>query len=187
MAIKSASSVSKPPTSGQVVPGFKGAIGIRVKEQKYGPSSSGNPMITLKCEVVNPDKVKCDLDGGDYEIVGQELTYYIMLNEIDAKGKPSPNLWKFLNEFLPMCGLPSEFDDAAPLKSDANPNGINLVGTCFEAVVTARQRKEQRRNPDGSYSPLLDAQGKEIIKGWEWSSQTSDILRKIETVEGRTY
>lgn len=181
MAIRNSSNINKPTVTGQVPPGFKGILTFRIKNAKYGPSSSGLPMITLDTEIVVPTSVKSDIDGKDYDLTGLKVPWWLMLNDKTKDGKDSENLDYFVNTLLPLLGLPAEIDDEAPLMSEQNPNGLKLEGICFDALVSTQERIEQRRLPNGQYVPVINpATGKELSRGWEWNKQTKDILRKVD-------
>lgn len=52
---------------------------LRIKDATFGNSkSSGNPMITLQCEIFAPEKVKAR-DDKEYVVAGREALYYLTL------------------------------------------------------------------------------------------------------------
>lgn len=167
--------------SGQVPPQFRGTVIQRIKQVDFGPSkSSGKPMITLTTEIVKPLEVVSDFDGKTYSLDGVDLKYYLVLSDTNNKGEPSDSLDYIINTLMPLLGLPGSIDDEAP-------DTKQFEGICFEAIISSNQRKEMKKNPNGSYTPMLDADGKEIVRGWEWQNQVKDILRRAETVEGGSF
>lgn len=163
----------------QVPPSFKSTVVARVRESSFGPSnSSGLPQITLKCEILIPERILSDIDGKQYDLTSTPFTIWLSLSEKDKNGDPSNNLDYFVNELLPRLGLPGEVDDENPLKSSSNPNGIQFDGMLLEVLLSSKERKETRKNPvTGKYEVVKDSRDREITKGWEWNMiDKTDIL-----------
>lgn len=182
MAKRDGSNVTKGNGVG-VPPNYKGTVIARFIKQEFAPSkSSGNPMITLTAEIVNPEQITSDMDGKAYDLAGQELKFYLVLAEETAAGKPWDSLDYIVNQLLPLLNLGSSIDDEAPLKSAENPSGLDFEGVTFEVIVATEQRKETRTLPNGQRVAITDASGKEITRGWQWKVDMKSILR-LATVE----
>lgn len=183
MALRNASNVEKPLNVGRTPPGYKGVVTVRVLEEKFGKSSGGLPMITLETEILSPKSVKSDLDGGaEYDISGMKVPMWIMLNERNGKGEPSPNLNNFINDTLPKLGLPQQFDDSDPLfHEEKNPNGLKFKGLCFRIMLDTDERIERSKGADGKYTDVIDPDtNKPLSKGWQFTANSRDILRKVD-------
>lgn len=183
--IRNTSNTSVGATSGsgvvisrQVPPYFKGSVMARCIKQDFGPSkNTGKPMITLGWEIVVPEKHLSEFDGKTYDMTSLPLKNYFPLSETDKNGNPTDNISYLVNTLLPKLGLPAEFDDENPLKSDTNPNGLVFEGLIVEIYLSAKERKEQRQKPDGSYEDVLDLRGNPITRGWEFNMiDKKDIL-----------
>jgi hypothetical protein len=185
MAIRNAANVVKPTgqtITGQVPPGYKGTLILRIKDAIFGPSkSSGFPQITWKTEVVNPLEVISDYDGNKYSLDSKEINMYLSLSEVKKDGSPANSLDYIINELHPKLGLPKEIDDE-------NPNLEQYKGLCFQVIAETQERKEQRRKPDGSYELIKDADGNEISRGWEWRMiGMKDVLKLATATAGRQF
>lgn len=184
MAIRNASNITKSQQTitGQVPPNWKGTVISRVKKAEFAPSkSSGLPQITWSCEIVNPLEVVSDYDNNKYSLDSREFKIYLSLSEVKKDGSPSDALNYLVNELHPLLGLPAEVDDE-------NPNVAQYEGLCFQVLMETIQRKEQRRKPDGTYETVKDADGNEILKGWEWAMVSPrNILKKATTTPGRAF
>lgn len=159
---------------GEIPPNFKGSVRMRIKEASFAPSkSSGKPQLTWKCEIVHPLTVRSDYDGKEYSLDAKEVSIYLSLSETNKDGDASDNLYYLINNLHPMLGLPPEIDDE-------NPNLKQYENICFEVILSSKERKEQRKLPNGSRELIKDAEGKEIIRGNEWNMiGIKDILRKV--------
>ncbi len=184
MAIRNASNVTKAQQTitGQVPPNWKGTVIARIKKAEFAPSkSSGLPQLTWTCEIVNPLEVTSDFDGNKYSLDSKEFKIYLSLSEVKKDGSPSDALNFLINELHPLLGLPAEVDDE-------NPNVELYEGICFQVLMESVQRKEQRRKADGTYEVVKDADGQEIVRGWEWNMVSArNILKKATTVPGRSF
>lgn len=184
MAIRNASNITKESQTitGQVPPNWKGTVISRIKKAEFGPSkSSGFPQIVWTCEIVSPIEIVSDYDGNKYSMDSRELKMYLSLSEVKKDGSPSDSLSYLVNDLHPLLGLPPEIDDE-------NPNVAQYEGVCFQHILESVQRKEQRKKPDGSYEVIKDADGNEIIRGWEWKMVgVRDILKKATTTPGRAF
>ena len=172
-----------------VPPYYAGTAILRIKSAIFKPSRGGNPMIELRLEIIKPEKVTSDFDNKTYALDSAELMSWLLLWELDTKGNPLQTGITWLNETLmPRLGLTS-LNPIAPLyNAEKNPGGVKLEGVCFEAVVRAKERTQQRRKPDGSYEDLKDMQGNLIKQGWQWDNvQVDGILRLAEEETDRAF
>jgi len=184
MAVRNASNVSAAAevVSGQVPPNYKGVLILRIKDAQFGPSkSSGFPQITWTLEVAHPLEVKSEFDGKTYGLDSKDLKMYISLSEVKKDGSPSDALNFIINDLHPKLGLPAEIDDE-------NPNLEQYKGICFQILVEAEERIEQRKLPNGTYEQVKDADGNIISRGWQWKMLNArDILKKATVQAGRAF
>ena len=150
----------------KVPPSFRDRVTLLVKEASFGNSkNSGKPMITLKCEIISPSTAS--VDGKEYIIASQEITYYLGLStELNGKAKSSP--WAQTYDFLEKCGLPCEVDPESPNLECFDRFTFDIIGTTRERIAT--------RQEGGKYVPILDGNNKPISQGWEWSNGLGDVL-----------
>ena len=172
-----------------VPPHYAGTAILRVKSAIFKQSKGGNLMIELKHEIIKPETVVSDFDNKTYALDSAELMSWLLLWDTDSKGNPLQTGLTWLNEVLmPKLGL-GALNPVAPLYHDEkNPSGVKLEGVCYEAVVRAKERTQQRRKPDGSYEDLKDMQGNPIKQGWQWDNvQVDGILRLAEAETNRAF
>ena len=189
MAVRTLDNV-KAVVTGQIPPNFKASVLMRVKKAEFGPSkASQKPMITWTCEIIHPQEVVSDYDGKTYDLTGGEVPIYLSLSEVTASGKESDSLRYIIESLLPLLGYPAELDDENPLyHEEKNPKGHKFEGLQFECIIASEVRKEQRRKQDGSYVPILDADGKEITKGNQWQMVgIKNILRRVNIEVNRPF
>jgi hypothetical protein len=178
MAIKTATDAADSIVTGQVPPRMKDRYVLRCINATAGESNSGNFMITLECEIVDP-LIK-EFDGVKYALDGLVIKYYLMLKcyedgELDIKktaGKLAELVGRKPNDdcLMKRLGLPQEIDDE-------NPDVKQFIGLTFDAVLSSQERKATKPDPEnpGKYIAVLDAEGKPMIFGWEIKNQTSEI------------
>lgn len=184
MAIRNATNITKSSEviTGQVPPNWKGTVIARIKKAEFGPSKgTGMPQIVWTNEIVNPLEVVSDYDGNKYSLDSKEFKIYLSLSEVKKDGSPSDALNYIVNELHPLLGLKPEIDDE-------KPDTAQYEGICFHVLMGSVERKEQRKKPDGSYELVKDADGNEIVRGWEWNMVgVKNILKLASNVPGRAF
>lgn len=149
--------------SAKVPPYFSDVVSLRVKKWSFGKSKAGNEQFTLETEIVAPSEVESD--GSKYALAGQEITFYLGVSDKKAEGaKQSP--LAALKEFHTKLGLPLSVD----------PENPPYEGLVFEYLATSQEDKMKRRNRDGSWEILKDAQGKDRVNGWVWSNFLGNVV-----------
>ena len=155
--------------SGQVPPYMKDNYTLRVLEATSGSSkSSGNPMITLKAEIVRPEKVK--RGNKEYNIGGMQVMYYLPFSD-KMKGQ--------ILDLYERLGLGGDID----LENlDAKP----WEGMVFDAILDSEEDMPQKKvvAEDGkvTYEAIKDAAGQPVKRGFKIKANIQDILN-ISTVE----
>lgn len=127
---------------------------LRVKEAVFGPSkSSGNPMLTLNCEIYSPAVI--DTEAGKFSIDGVRVTHYLTLTE------------KAIGRYIDFCNrvgieVPDEIDTE---NVDATP----FNGLCFDAILDSTPRELRQKPRDGQKvgDPIVDDNGQPILSGWD--------------------
>jgi hypothetical protein len=147
---------------------------LRVKEALFDLSkASGNPMLTLRCEITSPLEVM--RSGKKYSLDGLTVTFYfvtrVIENGILNEEKTAKKHGEFL-EFLKKMDLPQEFDDE-------NVDPVVFEGLEFYAILNSQESKPTKVNQDtGKREPILDAAGQPIVNGWEIQANNRNILKK---------
>lgn len=128
----------------------------RVIAAEFGPSaSSGNPMVTLTCEVVQPEEV--EVNGETVTISGVKTTNYYVTTSLDKEtkevdeGKTAANRDKFKSLWSMMGLNPDEinWDNV-----DTKPMLGKLLLTQMESEM-----QERRKNPTATQIAAAKAKG----------------------------
>ena len=164
-----------------VPPRMKDRYTLRVKSAEFGPSkSSGNPMLTLECEIIDP-LIKV-FDNKEYALDQLRVMYYFTTKVINPKDDESEAAMITrskiakgrLRELHKRLGLDPDFDDE-------NYDIKVWDNVCFFAIVDSKEKIAQRQDPTtGKYEALVDGDKKPIKQGWEISAQGDDIMRRVE-------
>lgn len=112
----------------------------RILSAKFGPSnSSGNPMVTLECEVVQPEEV--EIAGENVTIAGVNTKSYYTTQVTDNEERTVSSR-KRLVDLLNNLGI-----DTSNLNWDnLGPQLQPLVGKCILTMMSA-QVQERRKTP----------------------------------------
>lgn len=143
----------------------KNRYAVRCLEEDFGPSGSGNPMITRKFEIVQTAPVQI----GDklVDIDGLQMTAYRVVKVSDGNGgwdkEKTDKCLAGLRDDLQKAGYTEEsFDDENP--------PLVFKGKVFDAIVYGKESKmfkeataEQRQKGQKVGDPIQDANGKDIV------------------------
>ena len=152
---------------GQVPPQFRDRVKLRVKDAVFGVAKqSGRDMITLTCEIVEPEKYLCPLDGQTYILDQFELVYYLSV-EGENKEKTDFHLGR-LRDFHEKLGLPLDFDPETDVKLYRN--------VLFSTILTAFQDNPTKKDEEGKYVPITDDDGKPIQGKWKFNTSIDNVL-----------
>lgn len=168
-----------------VPPNFRDRVTMRVKEASFGESkSSGNLMITLKCEIIAPDKID-HADAKSYILAGQEITYYLGLST-ELKGKARQSPWATTFNFLQKLGLPTELDTEEMETTEGGEERLaylkNFDNLTFDAILSSNEKIAQKK-VGNEYVAILDGRGKPQSQGYQWSNNLGDVVG-VGSVEG---
>lgn len=154
---------TKPRLERIIPPHFQDLVTFRILKAQYKKSAQENPMIVWNLELLAPLEV--DLDGCIYNLDGTLFPpVYIVLKSAKQDNEG------FVKNFLhPKLGLPEELDIE-------NPNTDQYEGIVFQAMLYSREDIAQRRNSQGEYEVIKDANGKPISKGWKWFFDPREII-----------
>jgi len=166
-------------TLNEVPPAFGDVVTLRVKEASFGPNNAGNPQVSFKTEIIEPETFVSKA-GVVYALDGVELSFYFpfKVNEagIFSEAKTRTALGNF-RSLLEKFGLDPDFDDE-------NPDFKALEGICFRYPLRSREKILQRKTETGSYEPMME-DGKSVSGGWEFGMGNGrDILKKVEPKVG---
>ena len=162
----------------QVPPNMRDRYTERVKKATFGESkSSGNEMITLECEIINPQTLK---DGDkEYDLTSLERKYYLSLsNKVSEKTGGSPR--EKTNKVLELLGF-------EPVEKGTKPSEEMMKKLndrfCFDAIINSSEKVLQRKNEKGEYVPITDSRGQPIKRGFELTTNPDDILYRVDEPE----
>jgi len=120
---------------------------LRIKEEPtFRMSSKGNPMLTVKLELVSPERKK--IDGEERKIAGLEFSDICML--------PPSNTFK-LEQLHRAAKLPVEFDLD---ESTGLPVGITYTGLKVWAICKSEESTQMKE--DGT--PMVNPVSGEVMK-----------------------
>ena len=111
---------------------------VRCIEETFAPSSKGNPMITLKFEIVSPQTVTA-LDGEEVNVAGLKMPYYANVaifenGELNAEKTAQARTYTFKSEDKDRPALYEIAEiEVTPEQYDNPPLGFK--GKCFAARV----------------------------------------------------
>lgn len=133
---------------------------LRCLKAEFGQSkSSGNPMITLKCEIVAPEEI--EHGGTKYNISGRDVTFYASLSD------------KAIGDVF---DLYDKFGQTLDTIDRENPDTAIFEGKTFDAILSAEEQFAQKMVAPGQYERIKDANGKDISQGYRVQAQIRDIL-----------
>lgn len=150
---------------------------LRVKEASPKPSNAGNPMVTLKCEIVKPTTIT--VDGQQYALDQLPVNYYFPLKG-DSDDKTERMRADYF-EFREKMGLNPDFEPD-------NPDVSDLDGLVFEAILSSSDDIVQRQGPNGYEKVIDEATGKPISRGFKINANKGvDILGRSTFVPQNPY
>ena len=152
---------------GEVPPFMKDRYTLRCRDAEPTVSKSkGNRMIVLDCEIVEPqEKV---FGGEKYDLTSLKPRYYLILE------REGGHLLKVV-ELHERLGL-------EPI-DDETPDVEVYKGLVFDAILSSREDKPQRKNDEGKYEAIKDSKGKEIKLGFELVCDIKQILEINNDIE----
>jgi hypothetical protein len=151
-----------------VPPHFKDSATLRVKDSKFEKEKN---RIVLTAEIVAPESTT--VDGKDYVLAGQELTFYLGLSDkVKGKAKVSP-----------MAQLIS-FHEKLGLSLDLDTDALPYDGLMFDFYLCSSERIAQRFE-NGEYKPILDGAGEPRTLGWQWNNFLGDSILGPSSMEAQ--
>lgn len=146
---------------------------IRITEESFGPAkSSGNPMITLKAEVVSPEEV--EVAGEMYSIAGAQTSpLYFTTQSTNQDGVVDPekteNNVKRLKSLYKACGM----DD-----SSINPENpaLGFVGKTLYCILYP-DTQDRRKSPTKAQLDAGQKQGDIMINPVTKQPLTSNYIK----------
>ncbi len=144
----------------------------RVIGTKLGEASSGNPMTTLKCEIID-DKV--EHDGKEYEVAGRQFPLFLMHVQNESWGQAK------VEEFCRRLDIDIQEEDdgmgGTALLYDDSLHNEYFKGMEFDIILHAEEnvKREEKRPGEKLGRPILDGEGKEIKDGWRVVGDIGDV------------
>ena len=159
--------------TGEAPPNWQDTVTLRVKKSDFKlENSKGNPMTTLTCEIVEPDKVSWL--GTVYDLSSVEVPLYMIYTNKLSGGQRKSGL-QLIAEMHSKLDLPLEIDEN-------NPDRKIYEGLTFRILVKSSERKMQRStvNEDGAKirEDVLGEDGQPVKQGWQLTANLDDIIGK---------
>lgn len=129
---------------------------VRCIEESFAPSRGGNPMITLKFEVVAPEEM--EVAGDKFNIVGVPIQYWNITQVMDGESvdvEKTQNAAKHTKKLYEAFGMDS---------SNINPENpvLGFKGKCVYALLE-NDPKEKRKSPTAEQLAKGQKQGDVMI------------------------
>lgn len=134
-------------------------------------NGSGQPMTTLDCEIIEPEKVS--IDGADVIVAGRQFKLYLIHN-MERTGWASQEQTM---EFASKLDIQMETDENGEAVYDTDLHKEYYHGREFDIVLSCEEEVKRRERKPGQKvgDPILDGEGKEISMGWRISANPSDV------------
>jgi len=141
---------------------------VRCIGTKSGKSSSGNPMITIKNEIIDPESI--DINGEPFRIAGRQFMMFLMLTGDLLPGQMQSGLSQTF-EFLEKLGIShgGELDDSLHRELFLGQEW-DMVLSSYEDVKRLAPKPGQKVG-----DPILDGEGNKISAGWFIKANLSDV------------
>lgn len=162
----------------------KGRYICQVVDATFNPqNNSGNPMVTLDCEIVSPSPVAL-ADGSSAEIAGKKFQIHLVLTgELQPDGKSYKGPISNVLDLHDKLGIAGDLDTE-------NPPLDSYRGVSFAAILDSEEEVAlQRRLPGEKVGkPILDDNNQPVKLGWKLKTVWPNaILGKVEGSANRPY
>jgi len=140
----------------------------RVVNTDAGKSSSGNPMTTLGCEVIEPESV--NVNGSDFKIAGKTFNLWLV-HVPHLIGKQTQSSQASVLEFCSKLKL-----DIGE-EYDVDLHREYYLGQCFDIVLRSEEDfKRYPKKPGEKIGEIIkDGDGNAISNGFQLRANLSDV------------
>lgn len=147
---------------------------VRITDTKYtSANSTGNPMTTLSCEVIEPESV--EVNGKTLTTAGKNFQMFLVHN-FEKAG------WGSQEEVLGFCQrLGVDVGEAY----DTDLHEEYFKGFEFDIILRAKEEVKRYTQGPKRGQPLLDGEGKEIKSEMRINARPSDVLENCRPVKNQ--
>lgn len=153
-----------------------------VKEAKGGRSKKNNYMITLTCEICEPDEVVDRVTGERYSVAGKEFTMYVV-----HTAKSAESILKFRHKL----DLPAEevLVDDEIIDGQNEPNASEYVNKTFAAILEGEEIKARYdAKPGQDYGDeILDEDGNPTVTGYRINAGLNSVVGPAKLTRPRAF
>lgn len=131
-------------------------------------NSSGHPMMTLDCEIIEPEAF--ELNGQNKICAGRKFNLYLIFN-------PNKDGWASQAQAVQCMtnlGLDVVGDDGA-ITVDTDLHETYFKGLEFDIPLAAEEDFKKYMSGSDKGKPILDGEGQKISAGWKIRANPSDI------------
>lgn len=134
-------------------------------------NSSKQPMTTLKCEIIDPEKTT--VDGKEVVLAGRPFQMFLIHN-VSRTGWASQEQ---VMEFCKKLGIETGVDDRGEPEYDTDLHKEYYHGMEWDMVLSCEEqiRRHPRQPGEKEGKPILDGEGKEISMGFQVRANPSDV------------
>lgn len=145
---------------------------ICIVNTEGGKSSSGNPMTTLKCEIIEPETLI--IDGTDYRIAGKGFNLYLV-HVPGLVGKQTQSSQSQVIEFCTKLGL-NPYDEEGNYNTELHKEFF--LGRIFDIVLSSEEDfKRYNKQPGEKVGQIMkDQEGNPLSNGYVIRANVSDVL-----------
>lgn len=134
-------------------------------------NSSGNPMTTLNCEIIQPEEI--EINGKPVTMAGKDFALFLTHN-FDKDG------WGSQEEVLDFCrklGVQLSIDpDSGEEGYDCSKADEYFKGMEWDMILRSKEDVKRYQTGPNQGQPILDGEGKEISAGQRINARPSDVL-----------
>lgn len=150
----------------------EGLYRARCVSSKFTPkNSSGQPMTTLDCEIIEPESL--DINGKTVIVAGRKFNLYLIHNVERTGWASQEQVMRFCSKLNVDLGT----DDAGEPEYDTDLHKEYFHGMEFDIVLKAEEDVKRYAPEPGQRvgKPILDGEGKEISNGWRITANPDDV------------
>lgn len=150
----------------------------RVVKSEFGESASRNPMTTLSCEIIEPERITVD---GEEKVVASRTFKLYLVHVPHLVGQQPISSQAQVFEFMERLEVADlmEKDDNGKYLYNTALHKEYFLGCEFDIILSSQERIKRMR-PDKTKGekqgqPILDGEGNQIKDGWQIQANISDV------------
>jgi len=135
-------------------------------------NSSGKPMKTLDCEVIDPEAVT--IDGREVRVAGRKFQLFLIHNVERTGWASQEQVFRFCDKL----GIELPLDENGEPDYETDDHKEYFHGMEFDIVLKAEEdiKRYERKAGQKVGDPILDGEGKQISAGWRITANPDDVL-----------